>query len=420
MTEQITGQSEYKTLYEGHSIQAKEIPHYMSFLFRKGTEYQQAYTRIYMKYAFTKILISFGFRESALYKINNLLKEAEKYHEHHICEDLYYIKAYMEVDGGVSTEKYLSIALKHSKVNQAEIKSRILYTTLLKRVSFNQISSSDQVRESTEIINELESAALEKASPKIVIWIFDLKYLKAIILNDYDEAIKSGHEALNYFRDLPYDHRSHKLHIIYRLLSLKTSARKYPECHLLITEGFKYLQTNSRNWFWFHVNRSKLALHERRYDDGLTILKDMKSNGYFHLMPPAEMSRYQLTLDYLNIAIGKPRRVSEKITREKIGPYFKDKSGVYLSFVMCRAFYWAMYDRDRLIDREKTTLKYAKSYVDQQSKEYIMLKYLVKSFKNDKIIDIDKFRYSSDEVEIMPFEHMMEMVRDENAVHHRA
>lgn len=252
------------------------------------------------------------------------------------------------------------------------------------------------------------------------------------LTGDYKEIIKITYESEYLFKEqrinqIRFDHRYNKYINVYACLRNKDF-----ENGLQLAKAYiQAFDPSSNNWFAFMENYFLLAMHAKKYDVALQLYMEVDQNPFFSKITRMAKERWSLYRSYLYFV--KP--AEELITHFKyqtfiasVPEYSKDKQGFNVAILILQFLhYLRKRDTDGLLHRIEGLRKYAGAHLKDNfsDRTRVIFKLLMLVVKEDFQVSqcrkkgkylYEKLQVISPpgdayaEIEIIPYEHIWEMI----------
>jgi len=322
----------------------------------------------------------------------------------------------------------------------AETKAEQHYSEILKAFSKSQASIKEDIQE--KVIEYSDD--LKARFPKVISFRFIrisnlLHIIRYQVNGDFDNAIVTCHQAISIIENKPYNSKGAILGFNIRLLSCYIQVKRYDEAKVLADHYSKSLTAGSYNWYIIQFYFFLSCIHSQDYNQASSVLVSSISHSKFvHLYSNQKQLWFvnQAFVHFLT-KIGKinsPKVKSNKNFRlykflNDIPIYSKDKRGTNISILIIHVLLLLQQRKFlKIIDRVDALNQYCHRYLrrDDTFRANCFIKMLLQMAKAD-FNRIRTERYAekykvklltmplniaahSIEVEIIPYEHLWEMV----------
>lgn len=340
------------------------------------TDIQSAFYTCNKKYLAARTLISRGARKAGIKITQKTIREALKFE---FTELIVYMAKelawhYSVVEGNQSNYlKYRNI-LDNALINlEAETQAEKYHTEIMLGYSKSQASKKSDM---LDTIDKYSDNLLTKY-PNVVSFRFIrisslLHITRYQIRGDYSNAIKICKQALEVYRDKPYESRGAEFTINLRLLTCYIQTRNFIEGNEVATGMLNVHANGSRDWYVVNLYTFLLHTHSGQYDRACEIMDSAVSHrGFKNLFAGLK----QLWL--VNQAYGEFLRSagyageSKSKTRFRLYRflndmpiYSKDKRGINISILIVHVLFLLNQKKySEIIDRVDALNQYCHRYL---------------------------------------------------------
>lgn len=252
------------------------------------------------------------------------------------------------------------------------------------------------------------------------------------LIGNYHEIINTAQEsdqlfAGNKINPIRFDHRFNKFMSVSACLRNKD----YDHGLSLAREHIQAFDSASSNWFAFMENYVLLAIHAKKYDTALKLIVDVDRNPFFTKLARLTKERWNLYRSYLYFVHPTEILFTEfnyQTLVSSVPEYSKDKQGFNVAILILQYLYFLKKgDTDSLLHRVEAMRKYAGTHLrdnfsDRTRDIFKLLMLAVKEdfqpiacrkkgrYLYDKLQDVAPPGEAFAEIEIIPYEHIWEII----------
>lgn len=267
-----------------------------------------------------------------------------------------------------------------------------------------------------------------------------LEVTKYMNLHDYESTATICAEAVEFFETHKQHFRTYIIIFINQWIISCTQLKAYKKATVLVQKALTYLQPGEFNWFKLMEYRTQLAFHKQDYTLAYKTYKAVFKHTNFATLPSPVQEEWRLYEAYAQFVF-----LAKKVDRDQTGVkkfkvhkfindifiFSQDKKGLNIPILVIHLCYLLMYEKyNTIIDKMEGLDKYRQRYLltEKHRRSNIFIKMLLLFFKcnfDPKIAapqvqkylnELAKYPFniltSDHELEIIPYEHLWEMLLD--------
>ncbi|MEM6378423.1 MAG: hypothetical protein AAF705_09425, partial [Bacteroidota bacterium] len=267
-----------------------------------------------------------------------------------------------------------------------------------------------------------------------------LEISKHMNLHDYESTAAICEEVVAYFETHKPYFRTYIIIFINQWIISCTQLKAYKRATELVQKALSYLQPGEFNWFKLMEYRTQLAFYKQDYSLAYQSYKEVIKHTNFTSLPNPVQEEWRLYEAYAQFVYlaGKVEYVKTGHKRFKVHKFLndififsQDKKGLNIPILVIHICYLLMYQKyNTIIDKMEGLDKYRQRYLstEKHQRSNIFIKMLLLFFKNNfdpklttplaqkYLDDLAKHPFniltSDHELEIIPYEHLWEIVLD--------
>lgn len=403
------------------------------------SDYQKAYYACHRQWLTVKILAGLNANNAAISLATKLLKVAEKFHLTLISID---ITSYLRIQYGLRDEndtRFREVNAAFKKFNElhlAESKAEELYAEII-----SQYVNVRTVKPGLEqaAIDCYEQIAGEMAlfkSYKLQMYGYLLGLLRYTSVNNFVKALEYCNEAVLFFESLPYEAPTPLQIFHYQSLLCNIQLRRFPEGKIAANECLRLMVEGSFNWFKYQELYLQLALHSREYAQADSVLEMIFNHERFEFLPDNVKELwiiYESYMYYLHlmekVTMDRATKFNLNYFERKTTIFSRDKGGMNVAILIIRFLIQIKQgQKNKILDEQDSLNQYCYRHLrgenTQRSYKFIKMLLLIpgaqfapKLVEQKSEVLREQLRElpvriadQSNEIEIVPYEHLWEMV----------
>jgi hypothetical protein len=383
-----------------------------------------------------RMLINLGEYKTSERLLNKLLKlstEAEFTHITVSCLELL-LSIYAQIGKHYQFYKNKEVLLHYRTIANHEQEAEDYVNTARLELNLSIQSRKEYLPKLTPILERLRKLWKQSHSFNTFEFYYRLNIFYQELIGGYQEIIDITRESEQLFihkkiNSLRFDHRFNKYISVYAYLRNKN----FENGLQLAGEYIHAFDSSSNNWFAFMENYFLLAVHARSYEFALQLFLKATQNPSFSKLTRMAKERWNLYRGYLYFVYPSEALFSEFRYQSFIAlvpEYSKDKQGFNVTILILQFLYFLKRkDIDALLHRIEAMRKYAGTHLkdnfsDRTKSLFKLLMLVVKEdfypsqcrkkgrYLYEKLQTINPPGDAYAEIEIIPFEHIWEMILD--------
>lgn len=226
-------------------------------------------------------------------------------------------------------------------------------------------------------------------------------------------------------------HRFDRLYNNFIMVYAHLRAKQYTDGLTYAQENLPFYHTATRNWFAYMENYFLLAVHARQYELGDFLQRQVFDNNAFHTIPTIAKERWLLYRSYFRLIYPKATMDDKEAQNPyllSLPEYSKDKLGFNVAILTLQFIYLLERgETEALLYRIESIKKYVSTHLKDvfSLRSKLFLKLLVLTVTEDydaaacrkkggqlykKLIDTPAPGDAYAEIEIVPYEHLWELI----------
>lgn len=412
-----------------------DLPHYQLR--------QKAWFDCYRQWATMKLLTGKNARTSQIGLANDLLRMTRKYEFTDLTVDiarslrLYY----GSIEGNVKKyEHYAALTREYDEVLQAENRAEDMYTDLVLRFVNDKSAKHDVHQQALEAFQSIAPALERHHSYRLHLSGRLIEVLVYTSVNDYRNTVEVCGRAIRFFESKDYTANLPLQIFLQQEMVCFVQLRDYQRGKQVAERGMTLLEEGTFNWFKYQELLLMLSFHTQEYQSAYEIFERSVQHRRFDTLPNSVLEVWKIQEAYLFYLaeLGKVKpdpqgstfsdfRVSKFLNETP--RYSKDKRGMNIAILVFQIIWLVLARRynetiDRMDAIEKYTTRYLKKDDTFRSNCFIKMLLAVAAAGFHRVaaaraaekfvvalrsMPLD-FAQQSHEVEIIPYEHLWELV----------
>lgn len=405
------------------------------------SERQKAYYDCQKRWSVIMVLLTRNAKVAGIDLAERLLRHTIRFEFTELTLDISRVLRlqYSTVDGDL--KKFEQICAQYDwyeKVWLMESKAERYYADLMSHFTNSKATQVELLERARQYYSELEPFMRECESFKLHLMGGMIRILTHNIENDYNRTAALCEEVIAFFAKKEYDSGLPLQVFYYNLIICYLQLREFEKGQAAIDRCSYYFEEWSFNWFKLQELFFLLAIHTGHYEDAYQLYAKVTPRLDKKHAPTVEMWRiFQLYLCFL-VKIGK---ITNEDAKDKLGKmkinrlinditlFTKDKRGMNIAVLIAQILF-ALVDKnyDQTVERIEAIEKYCSRYLSQHDtyRSNCFIKMLLAlplaSFHREGVIrKTDRYQKmlqsapleaarQAHEVEIIPYEHLWEMI----------
>jgi hypothetical protein len=255
------------------------------------------------------------------------------------------------------------------------------------------------------------------------------------LIGDFNEIIRITEEAEVLVKNKQINTQRFEINLnAYMLIYAHLRTKEYTNGLKYANDFYSLFDTNTKNWFAYMENYFLLAVHAKKYELASVLLHRVRTNASFSIITKDAKERWQLYTAYLYF-IEPSYPILESFNYHKfitsITEYSKDKQGFNVAILILQFLYFLKKgDTEGLLYRIESLKKYILTHLKDSFslRSKLFLKLLMLTVTEDydvtacrlkgakhyqKLIETPTPGDAYAEIEIVPYEHLWELILDE-------
>lgn len=358
---------------------------------KSNSDYQKAYYECNRLWIVVRILTGQNANAAALTVANRLLRQAGKYDFTLLAMD---IASYLRTQYGLreSNDKKFREAdelfERYRKTYDAENHAEMLYTTLIVRYVNHRSAQTEVSRLATEYWEQIQPHLGQHATYKLQMYGYMIGLMRFTAANNHAQALLACDEAIQFFKNRPYEPRVPLQIFYYQRLICNIQLRQFEEGKESADFCLKIMQGGTFNWFKYRELYLQLSLHTGAFAQAAEILYETLNHARFEFLPEnvKEIWRiYEAFVHYLVLAGKAPGKSNgRKFKLAKLindTPIFsKDKSGINIAIIVIKMLLLLQERKfSQVLDEVEAVEQYCYRHLrgDNAQRSYFFLKMLL-------------------------------------------
>ena len=407
------------------------------------TDRQRAYYEGYKDWAATKILMGKNARMVGIQLCLKLLTLSEKYEFTDLSVDILRILRlhYGAREGNLKKYEAYNVQFKqYEEIFHYENRAEELYTELVLKFINSKASDEETQRKAKEYYDELAEPLAKYDSYRLHLCALLIRLMIYSSVNDYKSTISVCNEALEFFKNKPYNASVPIQICYYQQLICYTHMKAYDTGKIAAENCLAYLDEGSFNWFKYQELYFMLSMHTANYQGAYEVFVNTTSHKSFQFLPPSLTEIWRIYESYLHFLVEldyvTPDKGDRSFSKFRLGKFInetpifsKDKRGMNIPILVIQIVLMIHQRKyGEAIDRIEAIQKYCSRYLvkDDTFRSNCFIKMLLQipkaSFHKAAVIRksekyLERLRdyplnlsSQSHEIEIIPFEALWELV----------
>ncbi len=412
-----------------------DLPHYQLR--------QKAWFDCYRQWATMKLLTGKGARTSQVGLAADLLRMTRKYEFTDLTVDiarslrLYY----GSIEGNLKKyEQYAALTREYDETLQQENRAEDLYTDLVLRFVSDKSAKQDVHQQALEAYQTIAPALQQHDTYRLHLSGRLIEVLVHTSVNDYKNTVEVCDRAIRFFEAKDYTANVPLQIFLQQEMVCFVQLRDYQRGKAVAERGMTLLEEGTFNWFKYQELLLMLSFHTQEYQAAYEIFKRAVQHRRFDALPESMLQVWKIQEAYLfylsELGLVQPAPQDEVLRRFRVSKfmndtplYSRDKRGMNIALLVFQIV-WLIFARrhnetiDRMEAIEKYTTRYLKKDDTFRSNCFIKMLLAVPAAGFHRVaaartaekfvtalqtMPLD-FANQSHEVEIIPYEHLWEMV----------
>jgi len=404
---------------------------------------QKAYFECYRQWATMKLLVGKNARASQVSLATDLLRMTRKYEFTDLTVDiarslrLYY----GSIEGNLKKyEQYKALTHEYDEVFQQENLAEELYTDLVLRFVNNKSVKQDVHQQAKAAFDKIEPALAKYDTYRLHLSGRLIEVLVHTSVNDYRQTVAVCDRAIRFFEAKEYTANIPLQIFLQQEMVCFVQLRDYPSGKAVAQRGLLLLEEGTFNWFKYQELLLMLSFHTQEYQAAYEIFRRAVQHRRFDALPESVSEIWKIQKAYLfylsEIGVIHPDPDDDGFINFKVSKflnntplYSKDKRGMNIALLVFQIV-WLISARryNETIDRMEAIEKYSTRYLKKddtfRSNCFIKMLLAVPAAGFHRIaagraaekfalalstMPLD-FANQSHDVEIIPYEHLWQMV----------
>ena len=412
------------------------------------TSFEKALHKCYHNWAASKILIDRLHRSTATAIEENILKTALKYD---LTELIFLISKDLRLYFGTyqinlkKIEYYDQLVAENFKLLEHELQAEKLFSDLAREI-VGAKSANPQLLKETYLkkVNELKEILTHNKRYYFNAYAYNAIYYYYLLQKDYKAILNISTNALNFFKSKDGYSPAAKFSFSTKLGLAHLHFNQYQKAEGLFLESLKMGPTaGSINWYVAHNYLFIIYSIQKKYQDAFNILVNALTHPNFNKLPESTSEPWRVKEAYMHFLLREGKVKASEVEGKKLRPfrigrflnevplYSKFKRGVNISILIVQMLF-LIQDRkfSKVIDRIDALKQYSYRYLrnDDTFRSNCFIKMLLKLPEADyhpirvaryteKLktrLELTPMNVSEQfyEIEIIPYEHLWDLVID--------